>query len=81
MAIDSCRVLRTKEAAETVGLAASTLERYRQQRRGPRFVRLGPRVIGYRIADLENWLDDPAKHEAAHHATSGGQAERSQSDR
>ena len=50
------RVLRTPEAAEYLGLAASTLEKKRLTGGGPRFVRLG-RAIGYDFADLDAWLD------------------------
>ena len=57
MAIDRILVLRTKAAADHVGLAASTLERYRQEGIGPRFVRIGRRAVGYRVTDLETWLD------------------------
>ncbi len=57
MANEQIRVLRTKAAAEHVGLAASTLERYRQEGIGPRFVRIGKRAVGYRVTDLEAWLD------------------------
>ena len=51
------RVLRTLEAAEYVGLAASTLEKMRVTGEGPRFLRLGGRAIGYDIKDLDAWLD------------------------
>lgn len=51
------RILRTPEAAEYLGLAASTVEKMRLTGDGPRFVRLGGRAIGYDIADLDAWLD------------------------
>ena len=51
------KVLRTREAAAYLGLAASTLEKRRLREEGPRFVRLGGRAIGYRIEDLDAWLD------------------------
>lgn len=52
------RVLRTSEAAEYVGLSPSTLEKRRQTGRGPRFVRLGGRAVGYAIEDLNAWIDN-----------------------
>jgi predicted DNA-binding transcriptional regulator AlpA len=61
MATEPKHVLRTKAAAAYLGLAASTLERFRQQGHGPHFVRLGKRAIGYRIRDLDAWLDDSDK--------------------
>ena len=51
------RILRTREAAEYVGLSPSTLEKLRLSDRGPRFIRLGGRAVGYDIKDLDEWLD------------------------
>lgn len=50
------RVLRTRQAAEYCGLAASTLEKMRGTAAGPRFIRLG-RAVGYDVHDLDRWLD------------------------
>jgi predicted DNA-binding transcriptional regulator AlpA len=50
------RVLRTRDAAEYLGLASSTLEKLRNTGAGPRFIRMG-RAIGYDIRDLDRWLD------------------------
>ena len=51
------RILRTGEAACYVGLSGSTLEKLRLAGGGPRYVRLGPRAIGYDLSDLDAWLD------------------------
>ena len=51
------RILRTPEAAEYIGLAASTLEKMRIGGEGPPFIRLGGRAVGYDIQDLDAWLD------------------------
>ena len=51
------RILRTREAAEYIGLSPSTLEKIRLQKKGPRFIRLGGRAVGYDIRDLDAWLD------------------------
>ncbi len=51
------RILRTREAAEYLGLAASTLEKKRLTGDGPVFVRLGGRAVGYDVRDLDAWLD------------------------
>ena len=51
------RVLRTHEAAEYIGLAASTVEKMRLGEDGPRFIRLGGRAVGYDVQDLDDWLD------------------------
>jgi len=51
------KVFRTPEAAEYVGLSASTLEKRRLTGDGPRFIRLGGRAVGYEISDLDAWLE------------------------
>ena len=51
------RILRTAEAAEYVGLSASTLEKKRLIGGGPDFIRLGGRAVGYDIKDLDEWLE------------------------
>jgi predicted DNA-binding transcriptional regulator AlpA len=50
------RVLRTPEAAKYLGLAVSTLEKFRLTGEGPKFVRIGVRAVGYLTDDLEEWL-------------------------
>ena len=49
-------VVDTMGAAEILGVHARTLDNWRSQNRGPRYVRVGRRII-YRIADLEAYLD------------------------
>ena len=51
------RVLRTSDAADYLGLAASTLEKMRLSGSGPRFVRLGARAVGYSIGDLNSFIE------------------------
>jgi excisionase family DNA binding protein len=48
-------VLTTRQAAEYLSLAETTLEKYRVYGGGPLFVRLG-RAVRYRLADLDGWL-------------------------
>ena len=50
------RFLRTKEAAEFLGLSARTLEKHRTSGTGPAYRKLGGRVV-YAIDDLEAWAD------------------------
>jgi predicted DNA-binding transcriptional regulator AlpA len=49
------RLVRTEEAAKLLGLAPSTLEKYRVLGGGPRFVRLGTRAVAYDPNDLQVW--------------------------
>ena len=51
------RVLRTPDAAQYLGLTASTLEKMRLSGNGPRFVRIGARAVGYCLDDLDAFID------------------------
>jgi hypothetical protein len=48
--------LTVREAADYVRLAKSTLDHYRTEGDGPRFSRVGRKII-YDSADLDRWLD------------------------
>jgi predicted DNA-binding transcriptional regulator AlpA len=48
--------MRTPGAAAYVALAASTLTKMRLTGDGPLFVKVGPRAVAYRKADLDAWL-------------------------
>ena len=45
-----------RAAAQFLGISVRTLERYRVSGTGPRFCRLGHRLVRYREADLEEWV-------------------------
>lgn len=47
----------TAEAADYVGLGKSTLDKFRLTGRGPRFVKIGRRVL-YDVRDLDGWLGE-----------------------
>ena len=47
--------LTTAQAAEFLGLATTTLEKYRCFGGGPRYLKLG-RAVRYRLADLDEWM-------------------------
>ncbi len=49
-------VVRPVEAACLLSVSLSLLKKWRVQGDGPRFVRLGGRAIGYRRADLSDWI-------------------------
>lgn len=84
------RYLRTPEAARFLGLSGRTLEKHRTYGTGPRYSKLGGRVV-YGLADLQAWVgrgakastsDDtgeevlPAKRHAAVSPAYAGQARR-----
>jgi predicted DNA-binding transcriptional regulator AlpA len=54
------RYLRTPEAARFVGLSIRTLEKHRTYGTGPRYSKLGGRVV-YRLDDLQAWVELGAK--------------------
>lgn len=54
------RYLRTPEAARIVGLSLRTLEKHRTYGTGPRYSKLGGRVV-YRLEDLQAWVDSGTK--------------------
>jgi hypothetical protein len=45
-----------------LGVSVSTLKLWRAQKIGPRWTKCGARLIGYRPADLEQFLDDSSKN-------------------
>jgi predicted DNA-binding transcriptional regulator AlpA len=49
-------LLGQRAAAQLLGISVRTLERHRVAGTGPRFCRLGHRLIRYRKADLEEWV-------------------------
>ena len=54
------RYLRTPEAARFLGLSGRTLEKHRTYGTGPRYSKLGGRVV-YRLEDLQAWAARGAK--------------------
>ncbi len=48
--------LRTKEVARLLGLSFRTLEKHRTYGTGPRFSKLGGRVV-YALADIQEWAN------------------------
>jgi predicted DNA-binding transcriptional regulator AlpA len=55
------RYLRTPEAARFLSLSGRTLEKHRIYGTGPRYSKLGGRVV-YRVEDLQAWVAQGAKH-------------------
>jgi len=47
--------LRSKEAAEIIGIAPGTLANLRCRNRGPRYYRQGRRIV-YFISDIKMWM-------------------------
>lgn len=51
-------VLSPREAAQYLGVSVSTLKAWRAKKIGPKWTMRGARLIAYRPADLERFLDD-----------------------
>lgn len=54
------RYLRTPEAARLLSLSHRTLEKHRCYGTGPRYSKVGGRVV-YAVADLQAWIDRGVK--------------------
>ena len=54
------RYLRTAEAGRYLGLSGRTLEKHRTYGTGPRYRKIGGRVI-YALSDLEAWVEQGAQ--------------------
>lgn len=52
--------LSPKQAADRLRLSAKTLEKWRSQGSGPRFLKFGTRVR-YRADDLDAWAEENAR--------------------
>ncbi len=48
-------LLTTEDAARWLRAEPRTLERWRHSGKGPKFLRLTPRCVRYRLTDLEAW--------------------------
>lgn len=55
------RLLMQGEAAELLRLSPRTLERFRLEGTGPRYAKLGRRIV-YRASDLETWIAARERH-------------------
>ena len=54
------RYLRTQEAARLLGLSERTLEKHRTYGTGPRYSKIGGRVV-YAVTDLQAWVNRGTK--------------------
>lgn len=54
---DRLRVLREDETAKLLSIHVQTLRRYRRDGTGPSFIRIGAKLFGYRVGDVETWQE------------------------
>lgn len=55
--INSVKVLNRRDAIQHLGVSERTFERIEAAGDGPAKTRLSEGRIGYRVSDLETWLD------------------------
>lgn len=49
-------ILRAPQASSYLNLSQSTLAKARIYGTGPKWIRLSPRAVGYRLCDLDAWV-------------------------
>jgi len=54
------QILRRKDVESMVGLSRSTIYKLMNQGLFPKAIRLGPRAVGWRISEIENWINQQA---------------------
>lgn len=50
--------LSTREVADLLGMSPHTINRWRYEGTGPKFVRIGSKVCRYRAEDVEQWINE-----------------------
>src|ERR1019366_10692297 len=51
------RLLNEHDVATTCAISVATLRKWRCQKRGPRFVKVGGHLVRYRPEDLSAWIE------------------------
>jgi len=56
--VSKLKILRAAELASLLGISQTSLWRWRQKGDFPQPIALGPRMVGWRISEVEAWLDE-----------------------
>ena len=56
-------LMDSAELGKRLGKSAAALANWRYQGLGPRFIKLGPKAVRYRISDVEAWLDEQTRQQ------------------
>jgi predicted DNA-binding transcriptional regulator AlpA len=67
MIVRTSECMRAPEAADYVALTVSTLSKMRLRGDGPPFLKLGPRAVAYRRADIDAWLATRVRRATSDH--------------
>lgn len=70
----------TETAAEMLGLAPRTLEKWRWQGGGPPFIRVSSRCVRYATKDLDRWIEDERRASTSDDGSAGGAGPRLAAD-
>ena len=60
-------LMTTEDVARHLGVNKKTLDRMRGRGDGPRYLRLTSKIIRYRLADIEEFLEAKARTNTAQH--------------
>lgn len=69
----SFQLLTTEQLADFLGMSVRTIEDWRFDRKGPPYVRLGPRTVRYRSDIVLEWLAGDGERPAGD--SSGGETD------
>jgi predicted DNA-binding transcriptional regulator AlpA len=58
VALGDDAILGEEAAAQALNKSQSTMEAWRAKGMGPKWVKLGPRAVGYRVGDLREYIRD-----------------------
>lgn len=50
-------LLNQKQTSEFLGVSERALEKWRLEEKGPPFVKVGNKLVRYRLSDLQKWID------------------------
>ena len=56
--MNDTKIIRYSELAKELGVSKSTIWRWRNSGRFPRPLNLGPRIVGWRTSDIQDWLNN-----------------------
>jgi hypothetical protein len=74
-------LISTKQLAAWLGTSAEWCEIGRHKDYGPRFLRLGPNIVRYRVADVVAWLRERTFQNTAEYAAPARRVRRSASEK
>ena len=56
--VSKLRIVRAAELASLLGISQTSLWRWRQSGDFPKPVALGPRMVGWKVTEVEAWLNE-----------------------